>query len=449
MADNTTLNTGAGGDVISTDDISGVKTQRVKVQYGADGSASDVHPYLGLPVIPAQQACDAFGRLRVASPHTLFDSKLIGLDDAPLFWDEQIETGSGITASTPTANVPYIDFTSTLATACKFTRQTRRRFVYQPGKSQLVLLTGVLDLSGGSTGVQRRIGLFDDDNGIFFENDTDVIGVTVRSKVSGSVVDTTATQANWNIDVMDGTGQSGVTAAWTAAQIFVIDFQWLAIGRIRFGLEIDGALHWVHQTSASNTSSVPYMSTPNLPIRYQMITTGNSLVSSMRCICSAVMSEGGADPVGASHAHATTDHINANAADVIYAVLGVRLKSTHLGCDITPESISMLAETADDFEWILYINPDVAGTFTYSNLTNSCCQIATGVAANPSTNVVTNGTIIARGFGAASSNVGTPLRTSVKLGALIDGTQDTLVLAARPLATNCDIQGALTWSERS
>lgn len=42
MADNTTLNSGTGGDVIATDDISGVKYQRVKVCQGADGSAADV-----------------------------------------------------------------------------------------------------------------------------------------------------------------------------------------------------------------------------------------------------------------------------------------------------------------------------------------------------------------------------------------------------------------------
>jgi len=42
MADNTTLNTGSGGDVIATDDIGGVKYQRVKISQGADGSATDV-----------------------------------------------------------------------------------------------------------------------------------------------------------------------------------------------------------------------------------------------------------------------------------------------------------------------------------------------------------------------------------------------------------------------
>jgi hypothetical protein len=38
MADNTTLNTGVGGDVIGTDDIGGVKFQRVKLIVGADGT---------------------------------------------------------------------------------------------------------------------------------------------------------------------------------------------------------------------------------------------------------------------------------------------------------------------------------------------------------------------------------------------------------------------------
>lgn len=50
MAENTELNPGEGGDVIATDDIDGVKHQRVKVQHGADGSATDVSEASPLPV---------------------------------------------------------------------------------------------------------------------------------------------------------------------------------------------------------------------------------------------------------------------------------------------------------------------------------------------------------------------------------------------------------------
>ena len=50
MADNTSLNAGSGGDLIATDDIAGVKHQRVKIEYGADGSATDVSTSTPLPV---------------------------------------------------------------------------------------------------------------------------------------------------------------------------------------------------------------------------------------------------------------------------------------------------------------------------------------------------------------------------------------------------------------
>ena len=50
MADNTVLNAGTGGDTISTDDIAGVKVQRVKVQYGVDGAATDVSDTNPLPI---------------------------------------------------------------------------------------------------------------------------------------------------------------------------------------------------------------------------------------------------------------------------------------------------------------------------------------------------------------------------------------------------------------
>lgn len=58
MADNTTLNTMSGGDVIATDDVttlngsasSGVKVQRVKVMYGDENSATDASATNPLPV---------------------------------------------------------------------------------------------------------------------------------------------------------------------------------------------------------------------------------------------------------------------------------------------------------------------------------------------------------------------------------------------------------------
>ncbi len=394
---------------------------------------------------------DAFGRWRVSNPSTLFSSKLLASDDAPLLWDEALESGEDITATTPTAAKPYIDFASTEDKAGVFTRQTFRRFNYQPGKSQLIVMTGVLDLSGGGTGVERRIGYFDDNNGAFFEEDAGVVGVTVRSNDSGTPVDATVVQSNWNLDKLDGSGgsanPSGITADWTKGQIFVIDFQWLSLGRVRFGVEIGEIIIYVHEVNQANASTIPWTSTPNLPLRYQMITTSSSPASTMRCICSAVISEGGVDPPGMTQSHATTDHVNANVADTIYALLGISLKAAQVGCTVEPVSLSVVSETKDQFEWMLILNPTVAGTFAYGDKTNACTRVATGNTDNPSTNTVTSGTIIFRGFADSQSAITLPLQNLLELGVSIGGVLDTLVLAVRPLTASADIQGALTWRE--
>lgn len=390
-------------------------------------------------------SADAFARLRVSNPTTLFDSKQI-FDNQPLFWDESLESGAGITSS-HSVDRASTTITSTVSTAGTFTRQTFMRFNYQPGKSQLVFMTGILEKSGGGTGCQRRIGIFDDDNGLFFEDDAGTIGVTVRSNATGSPVDTTVTQASWNVDALDGNGPSGVTADWTKTQIFGIDFEWLGVGRVRFFVVLDGVPCLVHEVLNTNSLDVVYMSTPNLPLRFQMITTGSSPASAMECICCSVISEGGTDDLGALRYDSTgATHVNANSTGTVYAVLGLRLKAAALGATVKLISASMLSETNDNFQWLIILNPTVAGTFTYSDVTNSVVQTAKGV----TTNTVTGGTQIAGGY--ASVDAGTVQATvsnAIRLGAAIDGTVDEMVLCTMPLSSNADIQGGLIWREIS
>jgi hypothetical protein len=55
LADNVTLNSGSGGAVLATDDVSSVHYQRVKLDYGGDGVAAPVTTATPLPVgdVPA------------------------------------------------------------------------------------------------------------------------------------------------------------------------------------------------------------------------------------------------------------------------------------------------------------------------------------------------------------------------------------------------------------
>jgi hypothetical protein len=108
---------------------------------------------------------DAFGRLRISNPEMIFNSKQI-FDNQPLYWDDIQESGSG-TSSVHSVNTASSTLSVSATTAGKRTRQTFMRFNYQPSKSQLIFITGILKASGGGTGIITRMGYFDDDNGLF------------------------------------------------------------------------------------------------------------------------------------------------------------------------------------------------------------------------------------------------------------------------------------------
>ena len=400
---------------------------------------------------------DAFGRWRISDPQTIFDSKLLAGDKQPLFWDESLESGAGISSSAPTAGKPYTDFTSTLNTAGVFTRQTFRRFNYQPGKGQLYQLTGVLKLSGGGSGVKRRLGAFDDNNGAFFEDDNEVVGVVVRSNDTGSPLDTRIVQSKWNIDTMDGSGDennpSGILADFTKGQVFVIDYQWLSLGGIRFGIEINRRTRYIHQVEPANVETIPWASTPNLPVRYQMVTTASSPVSVMRANCASVASEGETDDIGLVR-YASTEGaaVVTDAENSLFAVIGLRLKSTHFGATIKMLAAQIQIQTAAEFiEWVLLFNPTVADTFSYSDITNSAVQRALGATAN----TVTGGTQLAGGYletgggNSGGASVAGALTNALILGASIANVPDEIVLAVRPIGgvSAVAVEGSLGWRE--
>lgn len=385
---------------------------------------------------------DAFQRLRTSAPTTIFDSKQL-FDSGPLFWDDVEVSGSG-TGSTHSTALAASTMTVSADTAGVRTRQTFQSFNYQPGKSQLILMTGILDAAGGGAGITRRIGQFNDDNGVFFEDAEGTPVVVIRSSASGSAVDTAVARTDWNIDTMDGNGKSGCTVDLTKAQIFLIDYEWLGVGRVRFGMVVDGKIYYCHEANHANNIAMVYMSSPNLPLRYEIINDGTGAASSLIHICTSVVAEGGQEKNGALFAASTGGtHVDANAANSIYAVVGIRLKSTHFGATVRAVQIAMMSETADDFEWSLYWNPTVAGTFTYSDVTNAAVQSATGATEN----TVTNGTLVACGWSTSSSAMATAIESTIRLGATIGGTADQLVLCVRPLSSNADIQGSLTWRE--
>ncbi len=69
MADNTTYTEGSG-ITIATDDISNIHHQRVKVEYGPDGTATSPVPSAGLPIRQGIPSTSQFTRAVVSSTTT-------------------------------------------------------------------------------------------------------------------------------------------------------------------------------------------------------------------------------------------------------------------------------------------------------------------------------------------------------------------------------------------
>ena len=387
-------------------------------------------------------SADAFGRQRVSEPSTIFDSKQI-FDNQPLFWDDQEASGSG----TGTSHSVY-EAASTISvgaeTAGTRVRQTFRRFNYQPGKSHLIFFT--FSEFDTATGITKRAGYYDGNNGLFLQSKEGVISCVRRTNITQTPTDTEVNQSSWNIDLLDGTGPSGKTLDPSKSQIGFIDLEWLGVGRVRMGFVIDGAICYCHEFLNANNLTGVYMSTPNLPVRYEISNDGNGAADDFICICSSVISEGGIQRTGILRSKSTANTaVNASAADTLYAVIGIRLKSACIGATIELERLSMLAEGNDDFEWSIVWNPTVAGTFTYGNETNSCVETATGATAN----TVTGGYLLDSGYIDSASALNASLGNALILGSAIDGTVDEIVVCARPLGTNAAIQATLTWRELS
>lgn len=392
---------------------------------------------------------DAFGRLRVGNPVTLFDSKQI-FDALALLWDDQEVSGAG-TSSTYDQDRASSLLAVSNVTAGKRVRQTFQRPNYQPGKSQLFYITYVM--GAPATGITRELGSFDDNNGLFLRQTVAGLSVVRRSNVTGSPVDEVVAQSAWNLDKLDGTGQSALTLDQTKGQIFCMDFEWLGIGAVRFGFVIDGRVVYCHQSRNANELAAVYMSTPNNPLRYSIENDGTGAVATFETLCSSVSSEGGDHPLGRpNYLPVGNTLVNANVVGTVYALQGIRLKAAALGARVDVVAASMMGVTSDNFEWTLRLNPTLAAPLVYGDVADSVLQSALGEAGNPSTTTVTAGTILDGGliksFG-SSGSASVDIDSALHLGSAINGDRDEIVLCAMPYSINLDVRGGLKVRETS
>lgn len=411
-----------------------------------------------------------FGRLRVANPYTVFDTKSLFDRTSRFFWNSVYSNGgetfndndASITLSVSGANGYAIS-------------ETYRRFPYQPGKGQQVLFTGILS---AEPNIIKRYGAFSSlsgDNffqrpiGIYFQSLSSVNtpdpkqqyawvinNSSLQSNLPSLMPPQSATQAEWNLDKMDGTGPSGITIDFTKSQIFIFDYQWLGVGRVRCGFNYNGRTYYCHHFDHGNKLTGTYMRTPNLPLRAEVRAINGATSGSMKKICASVISEGEADPVNVTRSCSLSAGINPGGIGQANrkAILGIRLRIDRLNATnrvLDVETVPILANASDigTYRWELVLRPqNMSPAPTWFPISDSS-NIEFGFDGTAGS-TFTGGEVVATGFASSNSNINLSspqFEKVLSLGTSLTQVRDELWLVITPLSKTFNFWASFTVAE--
>lgn len=425
-----------------------------KHEYLADGKTifetvmlADQYGNLVGAANPSGMAVDAFGRARVSQPLTLFDSSHRYRDNG------KITTSNSATGATVAhnANAGLIECTLDTASGSFVKRESSRVFSYQPGKSLLILETFVL--AAAKPNLRQRYGYFGTQNGVFLQLDGTELSFIERSFVSGSVLETKITQANWNVDKMDGTGPSRKTLDISKAQIMFIDIEWLGLGTVRCGFVIDGQFIHCHSFHHANLIQSTYITTACLPVRAEIENTGiTSSNSTLKVVCASVMSEGGYELRGRPRTIGQSP-IGANqyamaSAGTFYPVQAIRLNPDNLDAIVIPKELSVMPVSSGFYQLKVVSGANVAGAVWANVATDSSVQYNTNASAT-----YTGGTDLFSAYfnstnqSAAGINLGDNLFKYQLERNSFSNTPFTFVLGITCSAASANVCASISWEE--
>jgi len=412
---------------------------------------SDQYGNLVGPANPSGVAVDAFGRARMSTPLTMFDSSHRYQDN-----NEWATSNTAGATYTHNANAGLIELTVDTTANTEIIRETKKVFSYQPGKSLNNLNTFVFNPAKAN--LRQRVGYFGAQNGIYLELDGSTLSFVERSYVTGSVVETRVSQSNWNVDKLDGTGPSLLTLDISKAQIFWMDIEWLGLGTVRCGFVINGQLIHCHSFHHANLITSTYITTASLPLRYEIKNTGATASSStLKQVCSTVISEGGYELRGTQQSIGS-DIVTGKSlatAGTFYPVVALRLKSSpdRLDAIAILTALSLLGTgNGINYKWRVVQNCTVSGGTWTSAGTNSAIEYSLDSTAVDQT----NSRILASGF-LNSSNQGSPTLNVLKEALFafqlerngLTSTPYTLALVVTADTDTKTVFGSLDWEEIS
>jgi len=392
-------------------------------------------------------AVDAFNRLKTSQPFTLFDSQHRYQENDK--WDTETAV-SGTTTFMPNESV--VNMNVTAASGSKVTRETKRTFPYQPGKSLLIFSTFVF--ASKKTNLRQRVGYFGAKNGIYLEQVDNTVYLVLRTYVGGSVDDTTykVQQSSWNGDRFDGTGESGRTADFAKANIMWIDIEWLGVGDVRVGFVVDGRPIVAHTFHNDNLRTTTYMTTAILPIRMEIEnidTTSSS--STAKHICNTVMSEAGYE--GFSKRFNVTRNgstvTTLTTAGTQYPMIALRLNSSRLDSVVIPSNLSVvLEETAsnkpDTLMYRVLLNPTLTSGTWVTHYNGNVDYNITATAVSGGTDII--GGYISSSSSLSISNIND---FNFQIGRTQYGVSDVFALTFTPINAGAKAYCDMSWFELS
>jgi hypothetical protein len=405
---------------------------------------------------------DAFGRLKVSNPFTLFDSSHRYRDNG--LWSTAT-SGVG-SAATFSANQGLIELTIPSTAGAYVIRETNKVFSYQPGKSLMTMNTFIMN--SAKTNLRQRVGYFNDENGMFLELYGNALTFVERSLSTGT--ETAIPQADWNGDKLDGTGPSGITLDISKAQILWMDIEWLGLGTVRMGFVINGQLITCHSFHHANLITTTYITTASLPLRYEIQNVISASIpatsSTLKQVCSTVISDGGYQLSGAQQAvgiAVKTPRVLATSG-TFYPIISLRLKSlqnTPASAVDRTDAITILT-AASIMPNTSAGNPNHNWRLVQSTVTTGGAWVSAGDDSSVEYNITgtsvnqTAGRVLASGY-VASSNQGISsvdiLKEALFKSQLerngLTGVASELTLEVAASKDAAEVLGSLDWEEIS
>ena len=405
---------------------------------------------------PSGTLTDAFGRLRISDPFTLFDSTHRFSDNG--LWATSNTAGNS--SYSFVENQSMVTMTVGTTSNAEVIRETTKVFSYQPGKSLLIMNSFAMNTPKAN--VCQKVGYYGNDNGVYLENDGTTNYFVLRSNTSGTVTETRVAQSDWNNDKFDGTGYaaqiggdehgSGIDVGKT--NILWMDIEWLGVGDVRCGFVVDGRMILAHTFHNDNVNQQPYITTASLPLRLEIKNTGvTASNSTMKQICSTVISEGGYSLTGTQQAIQTLvdTPIDLATAGTYYNLISLRLKTTPNRLDAIAiiTAISLLGITNNAvYNWQLRANGTTNGGTWTSAGDNSAVEYKIDGG------TITGGRVLASGFTTSTTQSSVPvdiLKEALFKFQLerngLTGTPYEITLCAASQTAGADMYASIDWEE--